>query len=165
MAEHITDALKRLFAAPIVCAVSGGRDYTDDRRLTSVLDMIHNTVGIEVLVEGGCPVGDGGADERARKWAKNNEVNCMSIPPKSKKHGWPACGPLRNQEIGKCNVELWVLFPGGKGTNSARNVATENGIAIFEVSYGSEDRLIEGWRVTSGEADELTAAPRGEERG
>lgn len=144
--------LKRLFVRPAVVAVSGGRDYKSDTFINHTLDFVNEHVGIRLLIEGGCPVGDGGADERARKWAKRNEVNCLSVPAKSKQYGWPACGPKRNHEIGEMKPELWVLFPGGKGTLSARKVAEEKGIARIEIA-NELAYLIEGWLVTSGEAD------------
>jgi hypothetical protein len=123
---------------PAIVAVSGGRDYTDDAKLNFVLSEIHRLVGIELLIEGGCPAGDGGADERARKWAKKNEVNCLSVPPKAKKHRWPAAGPIRNAEVGSMKPNVWVLFPGGRGTDSARRVAAEHGIRTIEVGYSDE---------------------------
>lgn len=158
--------LKELFPERVVCAVSGGRDYTDDKRLISTLDFIHKTVGIELLLEGGCPVGDGGADERARKWAKKNEINCLSVPAKPSKYRWPAAGPKRNAEIGYLlgerrkigNDALWILFPGGRGTASAREVAAENGITRYEVGYGYGDELIEGWVPSNGEIENLQPA-------
>jgi hypothetical protein len=113
--------------------VSGGRDYTDDATLNGVLDRIHAKQPITLLIEGGCPVGDGGADERARKWAKRNEVNCLSVPAKVKKHRWPAAGPRRNDEMAGFGADLWVLFPGGRGTASAKETARLFGIKIHEV--------------------------------
>jgi hypothetical protein len=122
----------------LIVAVSGGRDYTDANKVNEVLSKIHRERGIELIVEGGCPVkrNGGGADGLARKWAEANEVNCLTIPPKSKRFGWPACGPIRNQEISRCKIELWVLFPGGRGTASAAEVAKQAGIETLVVTYG-----------------------------
>lgn len=125
-------------AGKLVVAVSGGRDYTDARKLNAVLDKLHTEQGIELLIEGGCPVkrNDGGADGLARKWAEANEVNCLTIPPKSRIYGWPSCGPIRNAEIARCKPDKWVLTPGGKGTLSAASEAEKAGIEIVRVSYG-----------------------------
>lgn len=117
----------------IVVAVSGGRRYSDDARLNAVLDRIHRARGIRQIIEGGCPVGDGGADERTRKWAKKNQVNCLSIPPKEDKYGWPSCGPRRNREMGQEKIDLWVFFPGDRGTADARSVAVSIGCEILEI--------------------------------
>lgn len=121
-----------------IVAVSGGRDYTDASKINEVLGKLHSEQGIELLIEGGCPVkrNGGGADGLARKWAEANEVNCLTIPPKSRIHGWPSCGPIRNKEIAQCKPDLWVLFPGGKGTLSAASEAEKAGIKIMKVSYG-----------------------------
>lgn len=127
---------KELLSEGLIVAVSGGRDYRDDAKIASVLGRLHKERGIQLLIEGECPVGDGGADERARKWAKKNEVNYMGIPPKAKKYGWPAAGPARNQEMASCKPDVWVLFPGGRGTASAKQCAVACGAEIIEVSYG-----------------------------
>jgi hypothetical protein len=114
-------------------AVSGGRDYADKETLWGVLDNINETRGIATIFEGACPVDQGGADELARLWAKARQVNCVSVPAKPRVHKWPAAGPIRNREIGSLKPELWVLFPGGRGTNSARKIAQEIGCEIYEV--------------------------------
>lgn len=117
-----------------VVAVSGGRDFKDTARVWSVLDEIHAEREITLLIEGECPAGDGGADERSRTWAKARQVNYMGIPPKQKKYGWPKCGPMRNEEMGQFSPHLWVLFPGGRGTDSARRIAAQLGIKQHEVA-------------------------------
>lgn len=122
----------------LIVAVSGGRDYTDANKVNEVLGKLHRERGIELIIEGGCPVkrNGGGADGLARKWAEANEVNCLTIPPKSKRFGWPSCGPIRNQEMCRMKPELWVLFPGGRGTASAAEVAEQAGIKTLVVTYG-----------------------------
>lgn len=119
----------------VIVAVSGGRDYADHAKVDEVLGRLHKDQGIELIIEGGCPVGHGGADELARKWAKRNEVNCLSVPPKSKVFGWPSCGPQRNQEMALMKPDIWVLFPGGKGTLSAAEAAERAGVKIVRVAY------------------------------
>ena len=123
---------------PQIVAASGGRNYTDDRRIAGVLGRIHERLGIELLIEGACPVGDGGSDSRCRAWAIKHEINCLSVPPKVKKHHWPAAGPRRNQEMGEMTPSVWVLFPGGRGTANAREVAERLEIPIVEVGYDDE---------------------------
>lgn len=119
----------------VIVVVSGGRDYRDDAKVAAVLGRLHKDRVIQLLIQGECPVGDGGADERARKWAKKNEVNYMGIPPKVKKYGWPTAGPARNQEMGSLKPDVWVLFPGGRGTASAKECALACGAEIIEVEY------------------------------
>lgn len=120
-------------AGPITVAVSGRRDYTDARRVDEIMGEIHRIVGIGLVIQGECPVLEGGLDELSRRWAKRNEINCLSVPPKVRKHGWPSAGPIRNREMGALKPHLWVLFPGGAGTDSARQVACSMRIKRIEV--------------------------------
>lgn len=138
----VDDQIRAIFHGPIVVAVSGGRDYTDDSTIYSALSLIHRAVGIKLLIEGACPVGDGGADERARRWALFNEVNSLSCPAKAKTYGWPRAGPLRNQEMATFSPSLWVFFPGGKGTASARGIAIHQHIAYCDVSSDGSARIV-----------------------
>jgi hypothetical protein len=115
-----------------IVAVSGGRYYRDMETAWSVLDTVHRERGIRLLVQGACPVEDGGADELARRWAISRQVNCVSIPPKIKQYGWPSAGPKRNEEMARLKPSLWILFPGNRGTASARQIATREGIQILE---------------------------------
>lgn len=114
-----------------VVAVSGGRDYWNKDLIYRVLDETHAEIPITLLIEGECP--DGGADEVSRLWAKAREVNYMGVPPKVKRYGWPAAGPKRNHEMADMKPDLWVLFPGGRGTDSARKIAKACGIERLEV--------------------------------
>lgn len=114
-----------------VVAVSGGRAYSNGKRVFEVLDQVHAEEPISLLIQGECP--DGGADELSRKWAKSREVNYQGVPPKVKKYGWPAAGPKRNREMGEMRPTLWVLFPGGRGTASAKAIANELEINTYEV--------------------------------
>lgn len=118
----------------IIVAVSGGRSYADTKRVFDVLDTLHKSRPIGLLIEGGCPVGDGGADTCARRWAVSRQVNCLTIPPKSNLHHWPAAGPLRNKEMASWKPDVWVLFPGGKGTQSARGQAELCGAEIIVIA-------------------------------
>lgn len=126
MDRRVPAAIAEGEAVSRVVAVSGGRHYSNKRRVFDVLDEIHAEDPISLLIEGECP--DGGADELARQWAKSREVNYKGVPPKVQKYGWPAAGPLRNREMGEMRPNLWVLFPGGRGTNSAKGIAEELGI-------------------------------------
>lgn len=122
-----------------ILAVSGGRDYNDVRTLSNVLDSVHAIYKIRLLIQGECHVGNGGADEMTRLWAKARQINCLSVPAKSNLFGWPAAGPKRNEEMAdfcfpdfRISPEYWLLFPGGRGTESARNIAKANAIEVLE---------------------------------
>jgi len=137
------DALK----GPLVVACSGGRSYTDVVMIARVLDRVQARWGIRLLIEGACPVGDGGADSRCRAWAIAHEINCLSVPPKVRTHQWPAAGPLRNLEMGNLHPGLWVLFPGGRGTVSARETAQQLDIPTIEVTEEIDPVLSERWEI------------------
>lgn len=118
---------------PVVVAVSGGRSYNDAAKVFAVLDAIHKERCITLLIQGECPVGDGGADELARRWAISRQVNYVGVPPKVRRHGWPSAGPKRNEEMATFHPALWVLFPGNNGTANAKQIAEANGIEVIEV--------------------------------
>ena len=93
----------------IVVIVSGGREYGDIPRIWKLLDEIHKTRGIELIVTGACKYG--GADLHAENWAKDREVNYLGIPAKFDKEG-PSGGPQRNRWMAKhCNADMVICFP------------------------------------------------------
>ncbi len=129
----------------LVAAVSGGRDYQDKLRIWQILDDLHGQRTIHLLIEGACPAKtnkrdgvDGGCDEWCRLWAKEREVNSFSCPPKSKRIPWPRCGPARNREMAHVlpgiTPDVWIFWPGGSGTQSAREIADEFHIWRLEVT-------------------------------
>jgi hypothetical protein len=122
-----------------IIAVSGGREYNDANTLFNVMDSVHAIYKISLVIQGECHVGHGGADNMTRLWAKSRQINCLSVPAKSNKHGWPAAGPKRNEEMAdlcfpdfRLSPDYWLLFPGGRGTESARNIAKANAVEVLE---------------------------------
>ena len=111
---------------PFIVAVSGGRQYRDRERVFAVLDRVHKTSTIDLLIQGECT--SGGADLYARLWAKAREVNSLSIPAKWLRFpdnpDWRyRAGPVRNFEMSTWKPDLWIFFPGGSGTEDAFGVA------------------------------------------
>jgi len=93
----------------IVC---GGRDYTDYRTVSRVLNAIDRKYGIEAVIHGTAH----GADKLAQRWGFEHHKLVIGCPARWEKHGKKA-GPLRNQHM----LDTWkpdacVAFPGGKGT-------------------------------------------------
>lgn len=117
----------------ILVAVSGGRDYTDREKVFRTLDELHAKRPVELIIQGQCY--KGGADKLAADWAQSHEINCLAIPAKTKKYGFKSAGPIRNEEIGSAKPCVWVLFPGGAGTASAKRCAEACGSEIIEVGY------------------------------
>ncbi len=122
-----------------ILAVSGSRDYADRTTLFNVMDSVHAIYRLFLVIQGECHVGHGGADELTRLWAKSRQINCLSVPAKSNLYGWPAAGPKRNEEMAdlcfpdfRLSPDYWLLFPGGRGTESAKNIAKASAIEVLE---------------------------------
>jgi hypothetical protein len=119
----------------IVC---GGRDFEDRAYVFTVLSALHETRGIECVIEGGCRARrvDGtllSADRYAAWWARDYGVELATIPADWKKHGKPA-GPIRNAEMMRYNPSLVIAFPGGKGTADMVTKAKRAGTEVWEVN-------------------------------
>lgn len=95
--------------------VTGGRDYDDEIMLCDTLDFLQPTL----VVQGGA----NGADNMARQWAEDNNVECVTIEADWANHGKSA-GPKRNLRMLKAYPNAVVLaFPGGKGTQNCIDTA------------------------------------------
>jgi hypothetical protein len=127
-------------------AVSGGRDYADARSvrdaLTWAVETMRHRHGSQepiVLIHGGAT----GADTLAQKWAewwvgtRGEEVEVVIVEAGWTRYGKSA-GPIRNSLManlpGYGPPDLWVIFPGGRGTAHARSVAVQAGIQIMDVN-------------------------------
>ena len=94
----------------------------------SVLDDLHGTRTIGLLVHGNAP----GADEIAEKWAKKNQVMYLGVPAPWKLLGNRA-GPIRNSYmLKKAKPDVVIAFPGGRGTQDMYGKAKRSGIAIMD---------------------------------
>lgn len=92
--------------------VCGGRDYDDEARLFSILDVAHAANPIKLLVHGGAS----GADDLAGRWARNAGVPWKGYPAYWRSEG-KAAGPKRNQRmLDEAQPDLVIAFPGGAGT-------------------------------------------------
>jgi hypothetical protein len=111
------------FLSMIVVGVSGGRYYANRKFVYETLTKLHAERGITLLIQGQCT--KGGADRLAADWAYDNEVNCLSVPAKWKRLDTRAAGLMRNDEMGRMHMDVWVFFPGGGGTAHAVGVAEE----------------------------------------
>lgn len=92
--------------------VCGGRDYNRIAELNACLNTLKDKYGEIILIQGGAK----GADWLARLWARANGVRCEQYNADWIKHG-KAAGPKRNQwMIDDGKPDLFIAFPGGKGT-------------------------------------------------
>jgi YspA, cpYpsA-related SLOG family len=101
----------------MIVLVTGGRNYADRDRVFQVLDKIHASSPITLIVQGGAT----GADRHAFVWASLQSVNYETFHAQWGTEGKKA-GPLRNQRmvdyVHKLEGDkIVVAFPGGPGTD------------------------------------------------
>ena len=110
--------------------VCGGRNYTDVRKVASVLGELWHYEGPLAIIQGGAR----GADTLAAGGANlAPECSCETYPADWKMYGVRA-GPIRNQRmIDEGKLNLVVAFPGGRGTTDMVNRAKKNNIEVIEV--------------------------------
>lgn len=117
--------------------VCGGRDYRDHENMFHVLDELHKSTPVDILING-CAQG---ADNLALQWANFN--NITNLIHKIKIDFYPAdwtqygksAGMQRNiQMLQVGRPDLVVAFPGGRGTAHMIQSAE---------SYGVEVKIIE----------------------
>ena len=125
----------------IVVIVCGGRDYNDDRKVSSVLDELLATTKYLTIVEGG----QTGADRLAQNWAKSkgatgNRVKDLNSPVALETYhaNWDwygkAAGPKRNAKmIEEQQPDLVIAFPGNRGTANMIELAHAAHVKIREI--------------------------------
>jgi hypothetical protein len=111
----------------MIAIIAGGRKYILGHMEYVWLDQFR----FRGIVSGGAS----GADSGAIEYATSRQIPCKVIKADWPAHG-SAAGPIRNQAMADfirpypdCAV---ILFPGGRGTNSMRNIAKQMQIPIFE---------------------------------
>jgi len=125
--------------------VTGGRNFTDTRRIFSALDELHSRLHIALLIEGEAP----GLDTRARVWAVRNGVTVQPCPApwdevdhpdavvRYTRGGKPydaRAGTRRNQQmIDDHKPDYGLVFPGGSGTADMRSRIVAAGIPFEDV--------------------------------
>jgi hypothetical protein len=120
--------------------VAGGRDFYDYQFMCARLNHFFKDLNKKELV---IVNGDGpglwdkdkgryiteGADQLAKKYAKENGYPVKTFPPDWKKHG-RAAGPIRNRQMAE-NADALVAFnTGGRGTSNMIKLAEEHGLNI-----------------------------------
>lgn len=133
----------------MILLIAGGRDYRFTPQDTDLLNRLHTHTPITELVTGGA----GGADRCAVRWASQHSISSLVFPPDWTTHG-RAAGPMRNREMAAhleakraLGIPVAVLlFPGGKGTQSMRQIAERAGLPVFDIAdlqiTGEEDHSV-----------------------
>lgn len=101
---------------PVKILVTGGREYSNRPFVFAVLDHIHRTRGISLIIHGAAR----GADTIAGEWATSRGVEQMPFPvtPAEWRRLGPVAGPMRNHRMlltGK--PDGVIAFPDGSGTD------------------------------------------------
>lgn len=113
--------------------VTGGRHFDDRGAVYQFLNEVHRAIGITLLRQGGAK----GADELAREWADEADVDFETFEADWEKWG-NAAGPIRNQEmLDAGDVDLVLAFPGGRGTADMVAKAKRAGISTIVMSKGA----------------------------
>ena len=108
--------------------VCGGRDFRDGQFLYQMLDALHKSNPIDVLIEGDAR----GADRLAGYWARKHHITNLKFPADWKRYG-KAAGGIRNAlMLAEGKPDLVVAFPGGNGTRNMMNKAKDAGIEVIQ---------------------------------
>lgn len=105
----------------------GGRDFTDMDFVFSVLDKIHASSSISMVIEGGA----NGADFMSGVWAKTRGIETKKIQAEWAKFGKKS-SPLRNIAMLKENPQMVIAFAGGPGTAHMIKISKEKGVIVYE---------------------------------
>lgn len=112
--------------------ICGGRDYTDAKRIWSVLDhYLREADNFEVVIHGAAR----GADTIGGEWAMARGLRVEAYPANWTQYGNGA-GSLRNtQMLRESKPTLVIAFPGGRGTANMVGQAKRAGVAVLEIPW------------------------------
>ena len=109
--------------------VCGGRDFFNKELVFEVLDEIHLTTPITLIIHGKAK----GADSLAHAWAESRGVKSWGFPANWDKWGKRA-GAIRNHTmLVKGLPNLVVAFPGGSGTTMMVEMSEKAGVKVRKV--------------------------------
>lgn len=132
-----------------VC-VTGGRLYSNARRVAQVLDAARERLGLTNIVHGAGT----GADELAAAWARERGVPAHDFPADWSDLTQPGAvirtrsggekydamaGPRRNQRmLDEAQPEIVIAFRGGAGTHDCVKRAETMGIRVIRIDWGED---------------------------
>lgn len=104
--------------------VTGGRSYSDHKRLSDELNKLEDQ--LDEIAHGGAK----GADTLAGTWAVGHGIPCRVFPADWERHG-RAAGPIRNREMLQAfRPDRVLAFTGGVGTADMVSLAEAAGIPV-----------------------------------
>lgn len=104
-------------------AFTGGRNYADRKLVQFVVDLLR-AAEVSSFAVGDCPTG---LDRMVREMIPSTHIDVHRASWTL--HG-KAAGPMRNRAMLEDDVDVLVVFPGGKGTWDCVTQAREMGKAI-----------------------------------
>ena len=108
--------------------VCGGRDFNSRALLNKALQPYASKDNI--IIQGSAR----GADDLAKIWAVDNDIEFKNYPADWNKYGKRA-GYIRNvQMLNEGKPDLVIAFPGGKGTQMMINLAESAGIPVVKIN-------------------------------
>lgn len=119
---------------PAMMAVCGSRNgRLSDYSLGRLAGLVEE-YGVDHVIAGDAR----GVDAEALNWAKERGLKTTMFIADWDQHG-KAAGPIRNKDIAKAlrnhyGFAFLVAFPGGRGTESMKEKARENGIMVISIS-------------------------------
>lgn len=118
---------------PLRVLVTGGRSYSDQHRLNSILDNLL-MCGLAAVAHGAAK----GADTMASHWCQAHKgVQECVYRADWLNHG-NAAGPIRNAEMLKdFKPDIVVAFAGGAGTRNMINLALDAGVTVWVMDGGA----------------------------
>lgn len=111
-------------------AVTGSRNWTEERAVWAALDNIQQQIGPFILVHGGCPTG---ADAIAHEWARRHGVRVEVFFA-----DWDTglgAGPARNVAMAESRPDLCLGFPLGpsRGTRGCLREMRRCGVQTYSI--------------------------------
>lgn len=110
--------------------VCGGRDYDNSSYVYTRLDEVHASPywgPIDILCQGGAS----GAEAIALSWARDRDIECLTLPAEYAHYG-RAAGPIRNRlMLDKFRPTLIIAFPGGRSTANMMQLASERKVTVL----------------------------------
>lgn len=116
--------------------ITGSREWTQKKFLWLVLNAVYVRQGPFTMFHGDCHLG--GADRDADEWGRTNPYVTVRKFPATDYGPWPACGPIRNEDMVRTAVREYgrenvygVAFPRGvsKGTRGTIELMVSHGIS------------------------------------
>jgi len=115
----------------VIVIIAGGRHYKLDCDGLGWLNAFNNQFHVRGVVSGGAS----GADAEGERWAHDLDIPVQRFSADWNAHG-SAAGPIRNQAMANFLLQYpqraVLLFPGGRGTASMKEIAVKAGIPVYE---------------------------------